>query len=680
MKTTFVAISCAFLLCIAHIGAVAADQKASIYVDEQLEIRLDSVLEVGLQPSKREEFHAILKDINGDTPIDTQVRARAYHAFETAMGDNDMDAAMAEVQELLELTAQTDSVNARLEALAAEAELLLRAGETAEAMARIPALEDLTENATNARVLFFTYHLIGRILTQNSQYEEALANFIKSHDIIAATDDRNTQRRRIYINLHIARLHADLRNNEAALTLTNRTIEDALEHELHGRLPDLYVLQGFINGRDGPSDDVLQSYMRAIDWAERVGDDRVRLVGRNNAGSVLIMLERYEEASGILGEGERLARDLGMRQEQALMQFNQGYIAVLQGRYEEGLSTIEEAAAQYREYARMAEIADMLEYQASAYAIAGNHKQQAEALLEQRKLRDEVFRSERDRVISDLQVRYEAQEQSRQIELLEQRNQLQQATIANNQLEQRIVVLVVAVIILVALLLFFAYRNAKKTNQRLNEANEQLHDQSIRDPLTGLLNRRSLQQEMAARTRLPAEKDALFLIDIDLFKQINDTEGHAAGDEVLKVVSERLQHMCRDSDLVVRWGGEEFLIYLRTVSVDALPDFARRLLQVISGNPIRIGDHKISVSATGGFVTLPFEGIEEEHFGWEKALQIADMLLYVGKSQGRNQINGVVGLNAVYDDHVKKALDRDIAKAIKNGWVDTIYIQGPDQE
>jgi diguanylate cyclase (GGDEF)-like protein len=328
----------------------------------------------------------------------------------------------------------------------------------------------------------------------------------------------------------------------------------------------------------------------------------------------------------------------------------------------------------------MAEIADMLGYMASAYAIAGEHKLQADALLEQRQLRDEVFRSERDRVISDLQVRYEAQEQSRQIELLEQRNQLQQTTIANKQLQQRIVVLVVAVIILAALLLFFAYRNARKINQKLNEANQQLHDQSIRDPLTGLLNRRSLQQEMALRTRLSGEKDAIFLIDIDLFKQINDTEGHAAGDEVLKVVAERLQHMCRDSDLVVRWGGEEFLIYLRTVSVETLPDFARRLLQVISGNPIRVGDHKISVSATGGFVTLPFGGIEEEHFDWEKALQIADMLLYIGKSQGRNQINGVVGLNAVYDDHVKKALDRDIAKAINQGWVDTIYIQGPDQE
>lgn len=680
MKTTFVTIACAFLLSIAHIHAVVASQTPMIHLDEQLEARLDSVLETGLHPTKRDEFHRILEDINGDTPLATQVRARVYHAFEMAMGDNDMDAAMAEVQELLALTAQATSVDARLEALAAEAELLLRAGDTAEAMARIPRLEDVAADATSSRVLFFTYHLIGRILTQTSQYEEALANLIKSHDIIAATDDRNTQRRRIYINLHIARLHADLRNNEAALTLTNRTIADALEYELHGRLPDLYVLQGFINGRDGPSDDVLQSYKRAIDWAERVGDDRVRLVGRNNAGSVLIMLERYDEASAILGEGQRLARDLGMRQEQALMQFNLGYIAVLQGRYEDGLAAIEAAAEQYREYARMAEIADMLEYQASAYAIAGEHEKQAEALLEQRRLRDEVFRTERDRVISDLQVRYEAQEQSRQIELLEQRNQLQQTTIANKQLEQRVAVLVVAVIILAALMLFFAYRNARKTNQKLNAANEQLHDQSIRDPLTGLLNRRSLQQEMAERTRLPAEKDALFLIDIDLFKQINDTEGHAAGDEVLKVIAERLQHMCRESDLVVRWGGEEFLIYLRTVSVDALADFARRMLQVISGNPIRIGDHKISVSATGGFVTLPFGGIEEDHFGWEKALQIADMLLYVGKSQGRNQINGIIGLNAVYDDRVKKALDRDIAKAIASGWVDTISIQGPDQE
>lgn len=678
MKQKLVIVVCIFLF--TSVVTAAADQTSSSYVDAPLEARLDSVLEVGLHPSKRDEFHRILDDINGDTALDTQVRARVYHAFELAMSENDMEAAMAEVEELLALTADTESANARLEALAAEAELLLRAGNTADAMASISQLEKFSKAADNPRILFFSYHLIGRILTQNSQYEEALTNFLKSHEIISATDDQNTQRRRIYINLHIARLHADLRNNDAALELTNRTIDDAIKYELHGRLPDLYVLQGFINGRDGPSDDVLQSYQLAIDWAERIGDDRVRLVGRNNAGSVLIMLERYDEAQAILAEGERLARDLEMPQEQALMQFNLGYITVLQGNYEEGLSTIEAAASRYREYARKAEIADMLEYVAAAYAIAGDYEQQAEALLEQRSLRDEVFRSERDKVISDLQVRYEAQEQSRQIELLEQRNQLQESTIANKQLQQRIVVLAVVVTILVALLLLFAYRNARRANQRLNKANQQLQDQSIRDPLTGLLNRRSLQQELAKRTRLPAEKDALFLLDIDLFKQINDTEGHAAGDEVLKVIAERLTHTCRDSDLVVRWGGEEFLIYLRTVSTETLPDFARRLLTVISGNPIRIGKEQIVVSATGGFITLPFAGIEEEYFGWEKALQIADMLLYVGKSQGRNQINGVVGLNTVYDDDVKKALDRDIAKAIKKGWVDTICIQGPDPE
>ncbi|MBK9571457.1 MAG: GGDEF domain-containing protein [Rhodoferax sp.] len=121
------------------------------------------------------------------------------------------------------------------------------------------------------------------------------------------------------------------------------------------------------------------------------------------------------------------------------------------------------------------------------------------------------------------------------------------------------------------------------------------------------------------------------ILDVDHFKHINDSWGHATGDAVLVEVAQRLRTTVRESDMVLRWGGEEFLVYSPRAHPLHLEGLAQRLLEAVGGTSIVVGGQSIAVTVTAGFIALPYSHIPETLCNWEKALQIADMALYLGR-------------------------------------------------
>ncbi|HEY4582474.1 MAG TPA: GGDEF domain-containing protein [Lysobacter sp.] len=153
-----------------------------------------------------------------------------------------------------------------------------------------------------------------------------------------------------------------------------------------------------------------------------------------------------------------------------------------------------------------------------------------------------------------------------------------------------------------------------------------------RDPLTGLFNRRSLF-EHAAREQARCERYgtplSVLMLDIDAFKAVNDTHGHAAGDAVICETAVRVACMLRDVDTAFRLGGEEFLVLLPCTGLDAAVAVAERLREAVSAEP---------VGATGRRVTASF-GVTELARGredWEAAMRRADAALYRAKDAGRD--------------------------------------------
>jgi diguanylate cyclase (GGDEF)-like protein len=157
------------------------------------------------------------------------------------------------------------------------------------------------------------------------------------------------------------------------------------------------------------------------------------------------------------------------------------------------------------------------------------------------------------------------------------------------------------------------------------------------DPLTGVLNRRSLIERLdAACTRAKARglPIALLFIDLDHFKQINDTFGHLAGDACLCAIIEPIHAELRHSDVIGRYGGEEFVVILSSADAAAATPIAQRILERVADVRVSGFGSPISVTCSIGIATSDTSGI------WgEPLLAQADAAVYVAKRSGRNQIH-----------------------------------------
>ena len=191
-------------------------------------------------------------------------------------------------------------------------------------------------------------------------------------------------------------------------------------------------------------------------------------------------------------------------------------------------------------------------------------------------------------------------------------------------------------------------------NQSLSRTNAQLDIANRRDPLTRISNRRDLQEWLgreaaALRDRMEAsasgggERLVFLMIDIDDFKHVNDAHGHQAGDEVLVRIADRLRLLSREDDLLVRWGGEEFLMVSRFSHPGDAALLAERIRAAISSQPIRVGRGlSLDLTCSIGFAPWPFS-MEWPSLGdWSACLELADRCLYKVKRGGKNGWAGLV--------------------------------------
>jgi diguanylate cyclase (GGDEF)-like protein len=188
--------------------------------------------------------------------------------------------------------------------------------------------------------------------------------------------------------------------------------------------------------------------------------------------------------------------------------------------------------------------------------------------------------------------------------------------------------------------------------QELERVNEELAQASITDALTGLANRRFLTEYLEKEVALlhrrynrlsegpfsPEMLDLAFMmIDLDHFKTINDTAGHAAGDAVLRQVKDLLKAASRSSDIIVRWGGDEFLLVARDLSGERLAELAERIRTQVGKAVFEIGEGRVvRTTCSVGFACYPFFREQLDALSWEQVISVADRALYVAKASGRN--------------------------------------------
>lgn len=195
----------------------------------------------------------------------------------------------------------------------------------------------------------------------------------------------------------------------------------------------------------------------------------------------------------------------------------------------------------------------------------------------------------------------------------------------------------------------------------VDERTAELREASLTDTLTGLRNRRylelRLQDDLPLCLRrfelggegyheVPPGSDSdlvLMLLDLDHFKSVNDVHGHAAGDAVLVTLAERLRHVFRATDSLVRWGGEELLVLVRETHREDAAELAARACAAVREQPFDIGDGRaIAVTVSIGFAAFPLDPRHPRAWDWAATLGLADSALYAAKARGRDGYIGII--------------------------------------
>jgi len=221
----------------------------------------------------------------------------------------------------------------------------------------------------------------------------------------------------------------------------------------------------------------------------------------------------------------------------------------------------------------------------------------------------------------------------------------------------------------------------------LAEANETLRQLTVTDPLTGLKNRRFLDLtihddlamvhrdyenlQRGRADRMPLNVDLIFLmVDLDHFKLVNDTYGHAAGDLMLQQVRDRLLEAVRDSDTVVRWGGEEFLVVARHTDRSQGNFIATRILELVRSRPFDLGNGiEIHKTCSLGFCAYPMAPKHPDALTWQRVVEVADRCLYAAKLSGRDGWVGIHTPGPLDNPELAPRLRIDLEGLVREGHI-----------
>jgi diguanylate cyclase (GGDEF)-like protein len=362
---------------------------------------------------------------------------------------------------------------------------------------------------------------------------------------------------------------------------------------------------------------------------------------------------------------------------------NVGFALLMLGRADEGRGFADRAIALYEGQDRkanlarlLAEYGDYLERSADApRAIAAYHRERA--------LLADLARAREAKIQRGMKVHYESERQAQEVELLNRRNALQAVELDKQMLEQRFYAALAVAALLALIVVLQLYRRMRVTAAGLEAKNRSLAATRDIDPLTGLFNRRhfhELMRGMADRDRRhdsapDAPQNALLLLDLDHFKRVNDRYGHAAGDAVLIEVARRMRESLRDEDRIVRWGGEEFLVWATLRPADRIHDISGRLLDAVGSTRFVVDGQAIQLTTSIGYLAqpLPPDGLE---LSWREAFDLADMALYLAKSRGRNRGCGIAAVRRAAHGSAPD-IGHDLAAAAQAGKVELHFLSGP---
>lgn len=554
-----------------------------------------------------------------------------------------------------------------------------RANEAQVELERI--LQDMPQDAP-LEVRVTVAEIQGDVLNARAQYDKAIAAFLGS--LRLQQDRPDAAEHRAYLQSRIAKVYINADNAGKALETARLGLrEPGVPARTTG---SLQFLQGMALLRLDRPLEAISAFRHALATAEHGDLGGLEAEVRGNIADYYLRQHDYARAEREARLALAASQRVNNENLTLMARANLGFALFGQRRIAEGTPWIDGVIADLHKAGASADLEAMYDEKSRMQENAGLYKDALATVRRQQQLQQTSARAERDRAIAALQEEFDASQRTRQIDFLHRENAAKEAQLRSRRQAQLVTSFAAVLTVLAGAVVFVLYRRAKRSAARLQQLNTQLEFHSMRDALTGLYNRRSFLDKMSAREahgaterrRTAGDSDCLVLMDIDHFKGINDRWGHGVGDAVLVEVARRLTLAVRDTDMVLRWGGEEFLVYAPGASPAHVKEVVKRVLDAVGSTPVDAQTCSVPVTLSAGVVALPAGAGPDTAPDWQRGLRLADWALYRGKANGRNQAWIVSGLKAPLAA-VLEAIDGGGDGAAVEALVEMRCVRGPEQ-
>jgi diguanylate cyclase (GGDEF)-like protein len=315
--------------------------------------------------------------------------------------------------------------------------------------------------------------------------------------------------------------------------------------------------------------------------------------------------------------------------DQPIVLFNEGLAYIGLGNIKPGEKLAEGAIADALAGNNLLDAKELLREYADALEHAGYLMMAMQVYHRYDQISEKIMTSTRQRAFLELSAKFNDERRARELELLRRDNALKASEMHGQRLRQQLILAGALFVTCICAALLWAVARVKRANDRLRFNSE-------RDALTGLRNRRYFNEHVLTVDGARPVGGCVLLADLDHFKKINDTFGHPAGDAVLATVSHRLSAALRESDKLVRWGGEEFLAVLDPITPQQADLTVERLLQAMRRDPVLWNGQAIQCAISIGYACFPMAGSKTE-ISLDSAIRLVDKALYEAKRRGRDR-------------------------------------------
>lgn len=554
---------------------------------------------------------------------DLEIRARLLLCDYAA--ERNPQRAREELQRMKARSGALQRHGLRAGVMACEGELLEYAGDNAQAQALYQQAVGIAETAQDSEMLAQSLYLRGYLRGVQGEFADGLQDLRRAYTLFQ--DVRLNDHAMTTLN-SLAILYSRMGDYTQARQLYERLLQDKEKAGLHREVAVTQYNLGRVFEHLREWNDARQAYVKALAASREVGYTRGQAHALRGLAAVRIAQEDPRGALELIAQAEELARHFGTDsrlQGQLLLQRGQALRLLRQ--HGESLQALNGALDLFRRADSVTELAEIHDALAQLYSDMGNWRLAYEQLQQHEQTTQHMLRQQLDQRFLAMKVEFDTSAKETENAALRRERTATEKALQQEREANRFRALTVVLALGMALLLAvwaWLQRRARLRMQHL----------ALTDELTGLANRRQILDALEQLLHSSGQGScAAMIIDVDLFKSINDQHGHAVGDAVLREIADTMASHVREPVVLGRMGGEEFLVVLPDTQPASALQVAERLREAVAGIDATrwFSDRDITISI-GVALSRP------ERDDASTLLHRADDALYEAKHAGRNRV------------------------------------------